>query len=891
MSKRALLSRLVITLTVVGGALGALLVVEHFRHAGFGSPEVLVVIGLAIYVSWRWPILIFRDGQSQCHQLDEGFFVVLAVAAQPVGLLVAIGGAIVASQVALRRSPVKALFNLTSVLLGATLGIAVVHVLAPPGKSLSFATLGAAALGSIVYSLVTSGTVTLVMAALGVVRLRLFLDTMLAQALSIGTAVFLGCISALAVFRYHWAAPLLLLPFWAFRQTLAGSFQAQHDHARLRGLFDATLDIQRSVGEGAVAAAVCAEAARLLRCGTAELVDDPPPGGSMAAELIVRGNRQWLVVSGRSRTEPFDDADKGLLEALAVAAAAELENASLYEERSRQQEEIAAITASLGEGVCAFDASGDVSFINPAARKLLGLGAGELGPATRPLLARLAEPALRVISSSAPIHAERETFLRSDGTTLPVEFSCTPVRADGDLQGAVVTFRDISERLAFEEQLEFHAFRDALTGLPNRRVFLDRLEHALTRASRSGEVLAVFFIDVDRFKIVNDSLGHHAGDELLKAIAERLGALTRAEDTLARFGGDEFTLLIEGIYDLADAEAVAKRVVEVVPAPVELEGGRLVMTSVSVGVALAQGGASPDDVLHNADVAMYESKHRRGGQFTVFDHQAMGTRSAERVDLEAALRRAIKERSLTTYYQPLVSTESGKVVGAEALVRWRHPERGLLAPAEFIGLAEETGLVLDLGQQILDDACRLARQWQDRGEPEFTVSVNLSASQFQDAGLVSTVQKALIAHGLRPEHLSLEITESLAMQDIERSIATLTELKALGVCLAIDDFGTGYSSLTYLKRFPVDAVKLDRTFVQDLASSSVDAAIVVAVVDLARTLGLTTVAEGVETSDQLTRLAAMGCPLLQGYLLARPMPADEFWRLLDGQPRFEMAAS
>ncbi len=870
---------------IVGGAiaaaLGVVLALHSYAAAGVGSPLVVVAMGVAIYVGWRWPVLVFRAGESEGYQLDEGYFVVLGLLAKPLGVLLAFGAATIASQLTMRRPFPKAVFNVAVVMVSTLFGLEVMRAIAVPGRDITPLSLVAAALGSVVYSATNTAGIGLVLTTLGVIRFRSVLDTMRVQALLVATAIFLGSIGAVAGSRHSWSALLLLLPFWAFRQTLAGSFQARHDHARLHGLLAATLEVQRSMGGAAVAEALCREARRLLRCSYAAVVDTLPASVGMHAPLTVRGERRWLVVSGRSRTEPFDDADHGVLDALAAAGAAELENASLYEERRLQEEEVATITANLGEGVCAFDAQGRVNFVNRAGRDLLSLrGEDPADPLHAPGLTVLVEPALRVISSSNAIHSERGSLPREDGTNLPVEYTATPIRSGESIEGAVVTFRDISERLAFEEQLEFHAFRDALTGLPNRRVFLDRLEHALARAARNGELIAVFFGDVDRFKVVNDSLGHHAGDQLLVAIAQRLSSLTRTGDTLARFGGDEFTLLIEGIADAQTVEAMAERMTDVVHQPVELEGGRSVVSTISVGVALAYGDSSADDVLHNADVAMYQAKRRRAGQFALFDADAMATRSAERVDLESALREALRERALSVYYQPLFSAESGAVVGAEALVRWQHPQRGLLQPGSFIGLAEETGLVLELGEFVLEGSCRLARYWQDRTASDFTVSVNLSAQQFQDAGVVAKVGRALAESGTHAGHLCLEITESLALQDIDRSIATLGELKALGVRLAIDDFGTGYSSLTYLKRFPVDVVKLDRTFVQDLAISSVDAAIVVAVVDLARNLGLTAVAEGVETEDQLVRLQAMGCPVLQGYLLARPMPEKDFRELV-----------
>ena len=357
--------------------------------------------------------------------------------------------------------------------------------------------------------------------------------------------------------------------------------------------------------------------------------------------------------------------------------------------------------------------------------------------------------------------------------------------------GAVVTFSDITERVAFEEQLSYHAFHDSLTGLPNRRLFLDRLQHALQRAGRSGELHAVLFADVDRFKVANDSLGHQAGDELLATIADRLRVLVREGDTLARFGGDEFTLLVENVGAPANAEGIAEALLRAVHEPIVLGCGREVVASVSVGIAFAVAGGSADDVLHDADVAMYQAKRLGAGHFVTFDASAMSRRSAASVDLEAALRTGIERDELRVHYQPLYSTETHTIVGAEALVRWEHPDRGLLGPAEFITMAEETGLILPIGSIVLMQACQQAKAWREEFDAPLTVSVNLSARQFQQHNLVAEIRDALESTGLEPALLCLEITESLAMQDIDRTIATLSELKLLGVHLAIDDFGTG----------------------------------------------------------------------------------------------------
>jgi diguanylate cyclase (GGDEF)-like protein/PAS domain S-box-containing protein len=871
--------------TVAVGAASAALVVDHFSACGFGPMWLVTVLGLIVLAGRIWPVVLYQDGASQAHHLDEGFFVVLALVLPPDGVVLAFVGAGLAAQLIHRRPVAKSLFNLGQMVMSACAGIGVVHLfVASPEAHLTAAALAAAVLGAVVYFWVNSAAVAAIVATTGAATFwQGVFDALEIRALLLAASVSLGLVSALAISAYSWASVLTALPFWAFRQAMAGHFRARHDRSRLLGLFDAALDIHRTMGKDDVTAALEQAASSLLRSPSAAVVDAAPDSGAMAAPLVARGAEQWLVVSGRSRTEPFDDADRALLEALTAVGSGALENSYLYEERRGEQQRLVAITSSLGEGVCAFDTAGRITFLNPAAEGLLGWREAELTGSpdqAPPGITFLETPAMLAMRSEETVRSERATFVRRNGERFPVEYTCSAIRTGAEIGGAVLAFRDVSERVAFEEQLAFYAFHDALTSLPNRRVFLDRLQHALARSVRSGEVHAVLFADVDRFKVANDSLGHQAGDQVLIAIAERLRPLVRDGDTLARFGGDEFTLLLEDVEDAAAAEAVAMRMIELVRAPVILDGGRSVTTSISVGVALASAGSSPDDVLHDADVAMYEAKHRGADRHELFDALAMGARSADWLDLEVALRHAIDRGELVVHYQPMFGTKSRELLGAEALVRWDHPERGLLPPAHFIALAEATGLILPLGRFVLETACAQAQEWGQDRKGAFDIAVNLSARQFESRDLVEEVRDALRASGLDPAHLCLEITETLALEDIDKSIATLTELKQLGVRLAIDDFGTGYSSLNYLKRLPVDVVKLDRTFVQDLDLNPVDTAIVVAVVELARTIGMTAVAEGVETVEQLARLEAMGCPVVQGFLLARPMGAADLSQLL-----------
>ncbi len=441
----------------------------------------------------------------------------------------------------------------------------------------------------------------------------------------------------------------------------------------------------------------------------------------------------------------------------------------------------------------------------------------------------------------------------------------------------VAQVQDITERKEAEGQLAHQALHDPLTGLPNRVLFLDRLGHALIRTRRDAAVRpAVMFIDLDRFKVVNDSLGHKAGDEILVETAKRIEFVLRPGDTVARLGGDEFTVLCEGAAQV-DAIGVAQRIVDALAVPFTVQG-RDVFLSASIGIAASGGPQDSAELLvRDADAAMYRAKGGGGNGHAVFS-QAMLDSTLKRLELESSLRRAVERGELCLFYQPQVSLATNAIVGFEALVRWRHPERGMVFPGEFIALAEETGLIVPLGRWVLQEACREAQRWREHRPSwgSLKISVNLSPRQLAEPGLAELVSDTLAATGTRPEDLWLEITESVVMDERMSGAEPLTELKAIGVGIAIDDFGIGFSSLRRLKELPwVDAVKLDKSFVDGVCTTSGDRAIVAAGISLAHALEAATVAEGVETAAQATALRELGCELAQGYFFARPMPGAE----------------
>jgi diguanylate cyclase (GGDEF)-like protein len=455
----------------------------------------------------------------------------------------------------------------------------------------------------------------------------------------------------------------------------------------------------------------------------------------------------------------------------------------------------------------------------------------------------------------------------------------------------VGTAQDISERKRSEREIHRLAYYDSLTGLPNRVLFKDRVTQAIAHAKRYHYTLALLFLDLDRFKVINDTLGHNVGDLLLKQVADRLSDSIRHSDSigrsidgeqgheLARLGGDEFTVLLTNLHDVQDASKVARRILEALSRPFSVSGQEIFVT-VSVGIAVFPvDGDSVDILLKNSDTAMYHAKEEGRNNFQYYSN-AMNAAASERLRLEGEVRHATEREEFVIYYQPQIDLRSGRIMGAEALVRWQHAQRGLLAPAEFLQAASDTGMIRLIDEWVLRTACRQNRIWQQRGLAIPKVSINVSNSLFHGATLLSAVEDALAETGLTPDHLELELTESIAMRNVDTSIIVLQRLKAIGLQLAIDDFGTGYSSLSYLQRLPVNRVKIDQSFVRDLLSPVQPVMIVRAIIAMAHSLQLEVLAEGVEDERQRSILLAEGCDQAQGYLFGRPMAAADFERLL-----------
>ena len=472
-------------------------------------------------------------------------------------------------------------------------------------------------------------------------------------------------------------------------------------------------------------------------------------------------------------------------------------------------------------------------------------------------------------------YSEELVMRRADGSTFWASVTGRALDPSRPQEGSIWIYNDINERKLAEEKVQFLAYHDALTGLPNRLLAQDRFGQAMAFADRGKSKLALLFLDLDHFKTINDSLGHAVGDALLKQVAQRLAECVRETDTISRQGGDEFIVLLP---DLADAEATAPvllKMLERLQAPFYADNNELA-TSVSIGIAIYPDDGNDFETLQKkADTAMYRAKDAGGNIYRFFDEQ-MNVEAVEHLSLRNGLRRALERDELVLHYQPQINLRSGKVVGAEALIRWRHPELGMMAPGRFIPIAEESRLIIPIGEWVLREACRQAVAWRQEGLPALTMAVNLSAVQFKRGDLEQTVISALESSGHDPAALELEMTESILIGNSSAALATVTRLKSMGITISIDDFGTGYSSLSYLKRFAVDKLKIDQSFVRDLATDPEDAAIVLAIVQMAKSLGLTTIAEGVEDEAMLKRLRLYQCDEAQGYLFARPMPAEDF---------------
>jgi diguanylate cyclase (GGDEF)-like protein/PAS domain S-box-containing protein len=551
------------------------------------------------------------------------------------------------------------------------------------------------------------------------------------------------------------------------------------------------------------------------------------------------------------------------------------------------------IVETAEEGIFIVDPDGDTVFANAMMAGMLGYSVDEMRG--RPIFDFMDEdmrtPARHGLQRRQGIREQHDVrFRRKDGGVLWTIIAANPIsEGDGRYLGTLAMVTDITERKRAEDHLVYLAHHDSLTGLPNRTLFNDRLQQSLIDAARRERVVAVLFMDLDRFKTINDTLGHEVGDVLLRAVSGRLKDCIRTGDTVARLGGDEFIVLLPGVGHADDVGRIAQKILDVFDQPFSIDGREFFVTT-SIGITLYPfDGKDVDGLVKNADVAMYRAKEQGRNSYQFYTAE-MTAKSHENLALENALRGALDRNELVLHYQPVVDLASGEVSGMEALLRWQHPEQGLIMPQRFIPLAEESGLIVPIGEWALRTACLQAVAWQQQGYAPLRLAVNLSARQFYQRNLAEVIARVLKDSALDPAWLELELTESLLMQNAELTHATLRTLNAMGVRLSIDDFGTGYSSLGYLKRFPLDTLKIGRSFVRDVPGDPDDAAIVSAIIVMAHTLEMRVIAENVETEAQRAFLRAQACDAFQGYVFGPPLPPEEFIRYLP-KPRLRRSSS
>jgi diguanylate cyclase (GGDEF)-like protein/PAS domain S-box-containing protein len=570
---------------------------------------------------------------------------------------------------------------------------------------------------------------------------------------------------------------------------------------------------------------------------------------------------------------------------LSKALGSMIERAAIAEALFNEQERAQVTLNSIGDAVMSTDVWAQVTYLNVVAEALTGWSRKEAAGHPVEEVLRLIDASTRAVTQNPVALAIRENkpivlspncvLVRRDGVEADIEDSTAPIHdRHGRVTGAVMVFHDVSATRALSGRMLHLAQHDGLTDLPNRILFSDRLTEAIAAAHRYRRRLAVLFLDLDRFKHVNDSLGHQIADRVLQSVASRLHACVRASDTVARQGGDEFVILLSEVTHAQDAAVSAEKILQVVRTLRRIDEHDLHLTA-SIGIATyPDDGADAETLLRNADLAMYHAKDngRNNHQFFTTD---MNRRTVERQSLEVDLRLALENQEFELFYQPKVSLATGAITALEALIRWHHPERGLVSPAQFIPVAEACGVIVPIGQWVMREACRQTRAWRDAGLPPVRIAINVSPRELREKDFVATVRATLAEAGLEPDNLELELTETFLMQDSTLTGTVLQALKGLGVTLALDDFGTGYSSLSHLRRFPIDTLKIDQSFVRDLATDADDANIVSAMISMGESLHMRVVAEGVETRDQLAFLQELGCPEAQGYYFSRPVAAGQ----------------
>lgn len=593
-----------------------------------------------------------------------------------------------------------------------------------------------------------------------------------------------------------------------------------------------------------------------------------------------------LEVLVRQRTEDLSNINLDLR--------LEIEQRKKTEQELFNQKQLAIVTLeSIGDAVITTSMQSEVTYLNPVAERMTGwTKADAIG---RPILEvfrilnessrKLAPNPVDVVLTHNKVCglANHTILIAKSGEEYAIEDSAAPIRdIDGAILGVVLVFHDVSDARQMAQKMTYLAEHDYLTDLPNRLLLTDRITQAISAAARRKSKVAILFFDIDHFKRVNDTLGHEVGDQLLKVLTKQLRTCIRASDTLSRQGGDEFVVLLPELLDDAVPAEIANKILETIKSPIYISNHELFVTA-SIGIAVyPDDGDSVDVLTRHADAAMYHAKNSGRNNYQFFTKE-MSARVSAQLTMENNLQKAISNNELLLFYQPKVSIKTGKIVGAEALIRWQHPDWGLILPDRFIPIAEDSGLIKSIGNWVLREACAQNRLWQDAGLPEIPIAINVSVAELHHADFMQEVTKVLLQTGLQPSSLELEVTESVAIQSEVAVIHDLNSLKDMGVRLSVDDFGTGYSSLSYLKLLPINTIKIDKSFIRDIQIDLNDAAIVTAIIKMSQSLGLTVIAEGVETQEQLTFLKLHDCDEMQGYLFSKPLPATEFAELLKQQ--------
>jgi diguanylate cyclase (GGDEF)-like protein/PAS domain S-box-containing protein len=865
-------------LAVLGAGLmsAALVLVTGLSATLRVDTTALLALGALLILTHTIPRRLLAFGGSvESITLDEVLFVPLLLALAPHEFLAFVVVTTLAGSLAVKRGALKTVFNCGQYLTACSLGYLAHQSLAgPSADNLTPRMLVAAAAGSLVICTVSRLTVTSMIAY---VTGSKWLDTVRIPASHLGAwfgAIALGVSGAAMSFTYPWGFfPSLLLVLFVQR---AFSAQIKEEAARTQAerLQQRTAALRQTGSRSAIEASLTASATDLVGGRSATIIDGDatPPPDALAAPMA---NGQQLVVQGRLGPGHWSVQEKETLTSLAGVAADTLRSADLIAHLRN-------ITDGQSEAVLAIDAAGNITFANPAAVRVLGTQTVE-ETVGRPVgdVCRLKhdgdELDLVALAAQGESAEDADAVLEVVDTAtgvaghLDVSYSFSALTEDDMLSGAVLVMRDVSERRAFQDAMTYGAMHDELTGLPNRRSFLEHLDTALS----SGSDNALIFVNLDRFKLVNDSFGHLVGDQLLIQLSQRLLQRGDPDGITARLSGDEFVMLLVGHNDDARLTTLVEGLMVDLRTPYLIDGNAIFVTA-SLGVASTSPGDTRDAVLLGADAAAYAAKSS-GRDCVRFATPDLVAATRERLETEAMLRKAIDDGALHLNYQPIVDTKTRRMVSVEALVRW-HRNGETIAPDQFIPLAEESGLIVYLGRWVLEEACKTMHRW-NSGHPErapITVSVNLSALQLAQPRLAEEVSAVLERTGLPPSQLTLEITETAVLDDIEANLPTLIELRTLGLHLSVDDFGTGYSSLAYLRRLPVDIVKLDASFIAGLGHDPVDAQIVAAVLRLCKALGHKVVAEGVETELQRQTLAHMGSTYMQGYLLARPLTTTQY---------------